>query len=147
MPVEKYSISLQPDVAAAIALRGDERSTTLNRMIDRYVEILEVGRRKLADLLNDSEIGLILDVLNGTLFAEPFSIQLVDREVADSLQEGYAGKWKCDGPALVEKLRGLTYAEQVAIVDCVERWWERVGRGEDRIKPAEALKPAPRQSA
>ena len=140
MPVEKYSISLMPNVAAAVALRGGERSTTLNRSLDRYFEILNAARRRLAVLFDDQEMGLILDVLNGTLFAEPFSIQLVEHEIADALGEGYAEKWKVDGPELVAKLRGLSYAESVALVDTVERWWNRVGAGESRLKPGEALK-------
>lgn len=147
MTVEKYSISLAPEIAEAVKRRQDasgegyDRSTVINRSLARYFEIIEVGRRRLAELLSNGEIGLVLDVFNGTLFAEPFSIQMVPIEVADSLPDGYAEKWKVDGPALVQKLRGLTYAESVALVDCVERWWNRVGAGESRLKPAEALKP------
>jgi hypothetical protein len=146
MPVEKYSISLMPDIAAAVALRSGERSTTINRSLDRYFAILDAARRRLAVLLDDQEMGLILDVLNGTLFAEPFSIQLVEHEIADALTErdllgeGYAEKWKVIGPELVGKLLGLTYPEQVALVDAVERWWNRVGAGESKLKPGEALK-------
>jgi len=140
MPVSKFSISLMPDVVASIETRGDERSTTINRCLGRYFAVLDDSRRKLAELLSDAEMGLILDVFNGTLFAEPFGIQLVDREVSDSLVDGYAEKWKCDGPALVKKLRGLDYVDQVALVDVVERWWNRVAAGEPKLKPSEALK-------
>jgi len=141
MTVEKYSISLHPDVAAAVALRGGEggRSMAINRALDRYFEILRVEQRRLTEWLSESEMGLILDVLNGSLFSEPFSIQLVDHEIADALQEGYAEKWEIDGPQLVQKLIALTYAQKVALVDAVERWWNRAAAGESRLKPGEAL--------
>jgi uncharacterized protein (DUF885 family) len=137
MTVSKFSISLQPDVAEKIQARRErfeaksiERSVVINKSLDRYFFILDQARRRLAELLTDGEIGLILDVLNGTLFAEPFSIQLVPAEIEDSFPDGYTQKWKVDGPALVMKLRGLSYAELVSLVDAVERWWNRVSAGE-----------------
>ena len=147
MPVTKLSISLPPDLVAELDARGDERSSTLSRTIERYLALLAASRRRLAELLTDQEVGLICDILNGTLFAEPFSVQMLDREVADSLIDGYAEKWAVDGPALVEKLRGLTYIDQMAMVDAVERWWERVGRGESKLSPSEALRPKPKRQA
>ena len=144
MTVSKFSISLMPNVISEIEARahatGGERSATINRMIDRYTTLLNDSRRHLREILTDAEIGLVLDVFNGTLFAEPFSIQLVAKEIEDSLVDGYAEKWKCDGPELVHKLNGLSYADQVALVDAVERWWNRVSAGESKLKPAEALK-------
>ena len=140
MPVTKLSISLPPDLVAALDERGDERSGTLARHVARYLAILDGSRRRLAGLLSDSEIGLILDVLNGTRFADTISITMVHAEVEDSLEDGYAEKWECDGPALVTKLRALSYADSAALVDAVERWWNRVAAGESKLKPGEALK-------
>jgi hypothetical protein len=142
MPVEKYSISLQLDTAQAVALRQEsdrDRSTIINRSLGRYFWLLDQARRRLAAELSDGEIGLILDALNGTMFAEPFSIQIVPVEIEDALPDGLAEKWEVDGPALVKKLEAMDYWHLVALVDAVERWWNRVAAGEQPA-PAEALK-------
>ncbi len=130
MPVSKFSISLFSDAVAEIEKREGDRSSIVNTSLERYFAILSRARRRLADLLSDQEMGLILDVLNGTLFSDTISLQLVYGEIEDSLPDGYAEKWEVDGPALVEKLRTLTYPENVALVDAVERWWSRVAAGE-----------------
>jgi len=146
MSVSKFSVSLYPNVVEEIDRRLDvvdapNRSGVINKGLDRYFAVLDEERRALIDVLSDAEMGLILDVLNGTLFSESFSIQLVSREIRDSLVDGYAEKWNVDGPALVKKLVALTYPQCVALVDAVERWWNRVAAGENKIKPSEALKP------
>lgn len=139
MPVKKFSISLHPRVVAEVARRGDERSTVVNRNLERYFFLLDRGRRELSGVLSDMEMGMVLDVLNGTGFFEPFSIQILEADIADSLEDGYAEKWNVDGPALVEKIKGLDLWHTMALVDAVERWWERVSRGE-QPQPGEALK-------
>lgn len=137
MPVQKFSVSLPENLTSELAAREGERSTILARSLGRYFEIL---RRELRTLnLSRGEIGMILDVLNGTLFAEPFSIQLLDAEIEDALVDGYAEKWEIDGPALATKLRNASFAQKVAVVDAAERWWNRVGQG-DQPDVAEALK-------
>lgn len=144
MPVQKLSFSLPPDLVAELDARGDERSHTLTRHMERYLNILATSRRRLADQLNDQEIGLILDTLNGTLFSEPFSISMLPLQIRDALDDHLDEKWQVDGPALVEKLKALSYADQVALVDAAERWWERVGRGENKLPPGEALRAKPK---
>lgn len=136
-PVQKFSISLPPKIVDALAIREGERSPIIASSLERYFEIL---RRELTSLrLSRGEMGMILDVLNGTAFSEPFSMQLLDAEIEDALQDSYAEKWEIDGPALVHKLRAASFAQKVAVIDAAERWWYRVGRGE-RPDVAEALK-------
>lgn len=36
--------------------------------------------------------------------------------------------WAASGRALVAKLRALTYAQEVALVDAVEQWWRSVAQ-------------------
>lgn len=136
MPVSKFSVSLMPDTNNEIEKRLDiesNRSGTINKSLERYFAVLADARLHLRKILMDSEMAMILDVLNGTGFFDPVAIQLVYGEIKDSLIDGYAEKWEVDGPALVEKLRGLTYAENAALVDAVERWWTMIARGQ---KPA-----------
>ncbi len=124
MPVKKLSISLFPGVVEAVDVRGEERSTTINKMLERYLAVLEQSRRKLMSLLTEAETGLILDALNGALFADTLSLGYVHHEIADAIAlDRLNEKWQVDGPALVEKLKTLSYAENVALVDAVERWW------------------------
>jgi len=139
MPAQKISISLSDRLAAQIDTRGSVRSQALAQSLERYFFILDSARRRLAEMLSDQETALILDALNGTGFFEPFSIHLVDAEIADALADNLASKWQVDADALTEKLRQLSYTEKVALVDAAERWWNRAASGE-QPEYAEALR-------
>lgn len=130
MPVKKFSISLPPNTVESIEQRGAERSTTIDKNLNRYFYLLDQARRHLVEILSDNEMAMVLDVLNGTGFFEPFSIQIVPADIEDSLVDGYAEKWDVDGPALVEKIQSLDLWHLAALVDSVERWWNRVEAGE-----------------
>lgn len=150
-PVKKFSISLSPAVVAEIETRGkfeDEgRSGKINKALERYFAGIENTRRKLADQLSAGEIGLILDALNGTMFADTFSIAWVENEIKDAISMDHLDKkWKIDGPQLVAKLTALTYPEKAALVDIVERWWDRIGSGKQpQPQPIDALKRAQKE--
>lgn len=145
MPVSKWSISFMPGVAEEVEKRSDttgERSMRVNRMLDRYFATLQWCRRDLRKLLNDQEIALILDSLNGVAHYDTYSIQLVWAGVADSIEmDELDKKWEVNGPELVAKLKALDYAHEVALVDAAEMWWNRVGNGE-QPEYKEALEPA-----
>lgn len=142
MPVTKWSISLMPDVAAHIDLRSidrDNRSFVVNQQLKRYFDLLDQCRRDLRALLNDAECGLLLDVCNGVMFADPVSIRHLWGEVADAIKlDRVDQKWAVDGAALVEKLKGLSMGHLLAIVDSTELWWSRVSAGENP-QPSELL--------
>jgi hypothetical protein len=122
MPVTKTSISIQPDIAAAMQARGDNLSGAISQHLGRYLEALRRARAEIKPQFDGRELAMLCDVCNGTLF-EAHAIPLLYAEIEDSLSDGYAAKWEVDGPALVSKLRGLSYIQQAAIVDAVERWW------------------------
>lgn len=143
MPANKLSITLRDSTLTAIDSRGERgaanRSGVINRDLDRYYEILRYGRQSLRDKLSEAEVSAILDNLNGVWLAEPVSIRLIYANVADGIElEGLDQKWKIDGPALIEKLRSLSFAESCALADAAERWWNRVANG-DQPKFSEAL--------
>lgn len=102
---------------------GDSLSGTINRLADRYYEIV---RRSRIDL-SPGELDAVRDALNGWL-AEPAATIAGGPalEVEDALPDGLAERHGIDGPALVAKLRGLTYAQEVALVDAVEQYWRTV---------------------
>lgn len=101
---------------------GDESvSLVAKRDLERYYEAL---RRELATVrLSRDEALLICDACNGTLF-EPHSVPLLWAEIDEAIRAaGLAQKWGVDGEALVTNLRDLSYAQALAVVDAVERFW------------------------
>lgn len=98
------------------------RTAVIRRTIERYREIC---RRELAALdLSEAEWDLLRDGLNGVWHEPARSIGALHIGVRDSIElDGLATKRGVDGPALVAKLEGLSYAGCVAVVDAVERWW------------------------
>lgn len=110
------------DRAEAILGRGP-LSSAINRVADRYYELV---RRSRIDL-PQPELDAVRDALNGWL-AEPAATIAGGPalEVEDALPDGLAERHGIDGPALVAKLRGLTYAQEIALVDAVEQYWRTV---------------------
>jgi hypothetical protein len=130
MTPKRTSIMLYSRAEAFINARSEDNfSSALNQSIERYEEILKQARVKLLEIFTEKEMALIIDVLNGTLFSEPISIHMVYGEVGDGINmDALDQKWEVDGKALVEKVRNLDYAEKVALVDAVERWWNSTGQ-------------------
>lgn len=119
------SIYPSPALDAACALNGGgrNRSHRISQMADRYAEIL---RRNPAPAISEAEANLIRDALNGTLHEPAAMIRGLWQGIEDAIQlDGLAEKWKVDGAALIERLRGLSYAQEVAMVEAVEAWWAR----------------------
>lgn len=126
----RMSITITEAVLSEIDARGEERSGVIDRDLGRYYEALRRTRRALRELLSEDELSLITDARNGTAMMDAGSVQMLAAEIEDSLEDGLADKWDVDGPDLVARLRGLPYIQCAALVDAVERHWERVGRGE-----------------
>jgi hypothetical protein len=138
MQVQRLSITMPShtleQVKARQARPGEEQSTdrssVIAKSLDRYFYAIAAARRGLRSRFSKRELGLILDVANWALFASPCAIGFLEHEVAAALADGGAEKWQVDGPALVEKLKALSYAEKLALIDAAERWLNRAGRGE-----------------
>ena len=138
MKTQRLSITIPAHTLEHIAARqarpGEEqsydRSAVIARSLDRYFYALAAARRGLRSRFSKNELGLIIDVANGALFASPCAVGFIEHEVAAALADGGAEKWQGDGPALHKKLAALTYCEKLALVDSVERWLNRAARGE-----------------
>ena len=138
MKTQRLSITIPAHTLEHIAARqarpGEEqsydRSATIAKSLDRYFYALNSARRGLRERFNAAEQGLLLDVANGALFASPCAINFIEHEVADALIGGAAERWHVDGPALMKKLKALSYVEKLALIDAAERWLHRAGRGE-----------------
>ena len=140
MAYDRITITIPHDLVEEIAARSENASGAIQVSLSRYLEILRWGRAELRDLLSDAEASLILDALNGTLWPEVNTVAYIPLEISDAIRlNGSDKKWQVDGAALVSKLANLTYAQKCAIADASERWWQRVGKG-DNPEVSEALK-------
>ena len=119
------SIRPAPSLDMAVGWNGGGRSYSgrLAEIGDRYVEIL---RRNPPPALTEAEVNAIRDVLNGALLQPAAVIAgAIVIEVEDALPDGLADKWGIDGPALVARLGALTYVQEVALLEQVEKYWSR----------------------
>ena len=138
MKTQRLSITIPTHTLAQVEARqanpqdeqSTDRSSTIAKSLDRYFYALAAARRGLRSRFSAGEQGLILDVANGGLFSSPCAINFIEHEVEAALADGAAERWHVDGPALVEKLKTLSYAEKLALIDAAERWWHRAARGE-----------------
>lgn len=138
MKTQRLSITIPAHTLAHVEARqarsGEEqsydRSAVIARSLDRYFYALAAARRGLRERFSAGEQGLLLDVANGALFASPCAINFIEHEVAAALIDGAAERWHVDGPALMKKLKALSYVEKLALIDAAERWLHRAGRGE-----------------
>jgi hypothetical protein len=99
------------------AANAGSASGALARIVTRYAEILV---REMPSL-STGESALISESLDGARFDAPATIALLDQVVADAIQmRGLAEKHGVDGPDLVKRLSGLTYAGKMAVLDSIE---------------------------
>ena len=129
----KLSISLPDNVMTELEVRSSGNiSGTIAQQIEHYTMSLFQARLGLREKLIDAEMGLILDVLNGTIFIDTFSPAYIIQEIADAVRYDKTDeKWECDGEALIAKMAKFTYAENLAIVDAAERFWLEVAAGKN----------------
>ena len=116
-------------------LDGDNVSLSLRETLDRLTIAIADTRGIFADYFNDAERGAILDAVNGWHVTSA-DLQFIAAEVDDALPGGLAEKWGIDGPFLVRKLRIMKYFECWALTDACQRWWKRVGAGE-QLQPSQ----------
>ena len=137
MPNNRYSISLPPEIVAQVDARADVaaapnreaasgRSGQIASDLARYYEALARARKALRSQFSTPELSAILDVCNGTVYGA-HSIPWLYASMQDALEDGIAAKWQIDGPALVAKLRALSYIDAAALVDAAERAWRNLG--------------------
>lgn len=133
MPVQKFSLSITDELMQELNARGAStdgtRSGTINKQIERYFDLLHRNQGRLNDMFTDGEKGLIVDALNGVLFMDGMGILFSPAEIIEAIPD-LAEKWHVTPEALTHKLKQLTPLDCFTLVDCVERWWNRVSAGE-----------------
>lgn len=118
----RSTIHRSPRLDEAIGASPPSLSGRLSTIADRYLEMLR--RSRVARQFTEAELMAMRDCCNGTWF-EP--AQLIDgailANVEDSRVDGLYEKWAINGDALATKLRALSFADQVALVEEIEQWW------------------------
>ncbi|WP_236213437.1 hypothetical protein [Metapseudomonas otitidis] len=129
---KKAGIHIGPQLDAIIGVTGDDAGITTSKRVnvigDRYAEILR--RERIERLFDEAELNALRELLNGTV-NEPAELIRGSLRMSweDAIEDGLAEKWGLDGPATLQKLSALTYVQEVALVEAVERWWRERGNG------------------
>ena len=124
------SVVIPPDLREQIASRGDQ-STVIRESLERYYMLIRRELPLLRANFTLSELALIANACNGTLFDSRGIPHLAD-DIEDSIQMDHTDIfYAVDGIALLDQLRALDPAATHALVDAVERYWHRIGAGED----------------
>lgn len=150
MSSSRHSIYIPDHLRPAIDLEGSDESLSgrLATILDRYLQIV----RRQCPRLSRAEWMVILDVCNGTMFGSGVPGETIlaglrgatvapdgrihgeatttlALEVADGCDyHSTHAKWGLDrGQAddLIARLGRLTIAEQVAVIERIERFWRR----------------------
>ena len=126
--VVRTSISPYPSTLERIKERGGV-SPVIERDINRLYDMYSRALRQVS--LTGEEACLIVDCLNGAIH-DANSAPMMWASVADGIElDGLGTKWNVDGPALVDKLIGLTEIQSMAIIDAAERFWVTPDRDQD----------------
>lgn len=109
-------------VEAQLEARAGERSSPgliAQRDLQRYYWLLEASLPS----LSEAEWKLINDACDGVIY-DTTSARLLWAGIDDAIRlDGLADKWQVDGPVLVNKLRNLSAAQVLAVIDQAERFW------------------------
>ncbi|QNM96404.1 hypothetical protein [Chitinimonas koreensis] len=106
---------------------SDSLSGRLNAIADRYGEIIDRARRQVLRNFSETELSAIrIACMSWATRQEPAGILIggIAAEVEDALQGGDLSvqQWQpSDGKALLEKLNALSPAEQIALIEWLER--------------------------
>ncbi len=124
---KNVGLYLRPETERELVLRGENRSHIIARDLDRLYTLYRRAIREVP--LTEKEACLIVDSLNGTVL-DANTAQLLWANIEDSVKlEGLADKWEVDGPVLVEKFKGLSAFQAMALADAAERFWEMADGG------------------
>ena len=92
----------------------------IQQMCDRYAEIIRREQALLSRRFSDEELHLVAEVLRGVHFDSAESCRGLWLAVeARILHDELDRKHQLDGEALLEKLRGLGYTQEVALIEAL----------------------------
>lgn len=118
---EKLSLYLHDSVREEVEQRGQSKAKTIARDLDRLYTLYKYAMAEVT--LTQNEAMALMDVLNGTIMdvqsASLLWASVEDACILDSLDQ----KWEIDKESFVNKLKGLSRTQALALVDATERLW------------------------
>jgi hypothetical protein len=118
----KTSVFLDDRITAEIAARGDNRSGTISRDLERLYAMYARSLKEVP--LSLDEVRYLVDCCNATIYDARTATGLWGSIEDSYLLDGLDKKWGVDGPALTAKIRALTQIQAMALIDAAERFWE-----------------------
>ncbi len=97
---------------------GSSAGLTVKRDLERYYAMLRRGLETIS--LSEAEARLLCEALRGWIF-DIYSYELVWARIDDAIRsDALDRKYKVDGTALVEKVRGLMPGQKLSLLDAIE---------------------------
>lgn len=126
---KRIQVWFPEDVLNQINARGRDFSDPIRESLSRYFALIDDSRKGLQGKFTKEELGLLIDISNGTIF-EARSLRGLLCNAQDCAPDGTWEKWGADENVLLDKLEALTLTDHAALVDACERWWHRIGEDE-----------------
>lgn len=126
---KQFGIYVGEELNEAIGCVGEYSGINISRRIneigDRYIEIIK--RTEIEKKFTEAELNLICDANNGHVEFGASMIGEIWQGIDDSmiLDETHI-KWNVDRESFLEKLKGLTFAEEIAVIEYYEQFWRKV---------------------
>jgi hypothetical protein len=121
---KKTSIYLTDDVSALLRCPPRGPSEAVGIIAERYTALLEPEKRRLAALFTEGEWNAMRNACNGTAWTAAAIRGGVLADIQDSMDieiESF-GAFR---DKIELKLVALTSAQQFALVEMIEEWWEK----------------------
>ena len=129
----KKSIYFREDILSKLPQTQGNLSGAIDKHLRRLWALCDIALSQLHNRFSQTEMSLIIDVLNGTIMPEEAIRHwpaLLAQDVEDGCRlDGLDKKWGVDASALSSKVESLTTLEGVALVMFAERFWDMVGEG------------------
>ena len=127
-PNVSFRLGLMAVEVAELTRDGETLSGTAQEGLAFHLATLKASLLEVD--LAEPEALLVVDACNG-LFVEPHSVDFLWAQISDAIRlDGLDEKWHVDGPTLVEKARGWTYAQNLAVQIAAKKWWLICNDGE-----------------
>ena len=134
---KKSSIYLSDSLRAKLRCPPRGQSRAVSETVDRYYTLIEPERKRLGSLFAEGEWNAMRNACNGTIWTGATIRGGVLLNIQDSLNAELE-QYGADRAALEGKLAGLSVAQQFALVEELDAWWEQYGPVEEEPDGAEA---------
>jgi len=138
MEMPKISIRLPETLSDQLDTRTDPvrgylLSDVVRDSLTHYYAVLDYERKRLQAKFTGSELSLLADICNGTIFTRgilPLGVLADAEDTEDSIYQ----KWGVDRDAFLRKLRRLSLSQEAVIVEAIEKYWRNPEDVEDMLK-------------